>query len=735
METSLRVVCWLLSSETIVELFKSKSAIDSICNRPLILDMMTDSSSLIRLDGDQVTLVFSRVRENIDLIYFGPKLPDEQKLEELAASQQYGQHENQPNRPPITGVFPQKRGGYDGPPAFEIVQAGRVIDPDFRLDGFSGADRQARFTWSDENTGLKVAQLWEIGSGDIVTVAADLVANKTGVTLINASSLVLPLASRFDRLTWFPGRWANEAQENTLTIDTCIIDMRTQAGKPGFDGGNWIILSDSGRGDQIGIHTSSLGNHNVQVFRDFAGRAVARMATHSAPDGISLATGGSADLGVIEFCYAPDVDRMTRRFQDYVRNEILPDRSNWAPRKVHLNSWEALSFDLSESGLIQLADDAAQLGVERLVLDDGWFKNRRNDRAGLGDWTVDEAIFAKGLTPLIDHVQSLGMDFGLWVEPEMISPDSDLYRAHPDWCLHDHSDDRPTERNQLVLDLGRADVREYIKQALDALLRDNDIAYLKWDHNRRLFPDNGSQQDGISDLLIHIREKWPDVEIEICSSGGGRISTAYLQYGHRVWPSDNNDPIERLPIMQSWSRFLPLEILGNHVGPSPNPITGRHTAMDFRAKVALFGHMGVEANPAEMGDADRDCLAAHIALYKKWRSILHGGDYVRLDHPDDGIFAHMVTGEDVAIGMAAQTGFGAGFNAAPVRLKGLDPDARYLVRLPKPWPKKASQYLPNAPRWEDGLHLTGQALMQQGLALPLTHPETAWLFTLQRIGT
>ncbi|MEP2987778.1 MAG: alpha-galactosidase [Parasphingorhabdus sp.] len=696
---------------------------------------MTDAIPLIRLDGDHVSLVFSRACENIDLIYLGPTLLDDQKLQDLEASQQYGQHENQPDHPPITGIFPQTRGGYGGPPALEIVQSNRVIDPDFRLEGFGGSDRHARFTWADESTGLLVDQHWEIGSGDVVRVATQLAANKTGATVMKASSLVLPLASRFDRVTWFPGRWAKEAQETKLTIDRHIIDMSTHAGKPGFAGGNWIMMSDSGQGDQVGIHTSSLGNHNVQVFRDFDGRAVAKMAAHCPAGGIFLADRGSAELGVIEFCYAPDADIMTHRFQDHVRNEILPDRSNWGLRKVHLNSWEALSFDLSERGLMQLANDAAELGVERLVLDDGWFKNRRNDRAALGDWTVDAAIFSNGLIPLIDHVKSHGMDFGLWVEPEMISPNSDLYRAHPDWCLHDQSDDRPTERNQLVLDLNRDEVRQYIKDVLDSLLRENDVSYLKWDHNRRLFPDNGKQEDGIRDLLVHMHKKWPDVEIEICSSGGGRISTAYLRHCHRVWPSDNNDPIERLPIMQSWSRFLPLEVLGNHVGPSPNPITGRRTAMDFRAKVAMFGHMGVEADPADMSDADRDCLAAHIALFKKWRSVLHSGDYARLDHPDDGIFAHMVVRDDAAIGMAAQTGFAGNFNAAPVRLKGLEPDAQYLVQLPKPWPIKASQYLPDAERWEDGLHLTGQALMRQGLALPLIHSETAWLFTLQRIDS
>ena len=520
-----------------------------------------------------------------------------------------------------------------------------------------------------------------------------------------------------------------------MPVGRHVIDMSGAAGKPGFDGGNWFTLSDDSGGDQIGIHISSFGDHHAQVHRDFDGRIIAALSGQGHSTGLSIAAGSQAELSAVEFCYAPNADEMTRRFQRYVRTEILPDREHWEPRKVHLNSWEALSFNLSGNGLMRLADDAANLGIERLVLDDGWFKNRRNDRAGLGDWTVDEGIFPNGLTPLIDHVKSLGMDFGLWVEPEMISPDSDLYRAHPDWCLHDESDERPTERNQLVLDLGRQEVWQYIADALDALLRDNDIAYLKWDHNRRLFPDNGKQQQAIHDLLQHMRAQWSDVEIEICSSGGGRISTAYLRHCHRVWPSDNNDPIERLPIMQNWSRFLPLEILGNHVGPSPNPITGRQTAMDFRAKVAIFGHMGVEANPADMSDAERGCLVAHIALYKEWRHILHSGEYVQLDHPDAGVFAHMVVGYDAALGLAAQTEFGKNFSAAPVCLKGLEPEAEYLVQLSKPWPKKASQYLANPERWEKGLQLSGLALMQQGLALPLTHPETAWLFTLQRIAS
>ncbi len=695
---------------------------------------MTDTSSLIRIDGDQISLVFSSAEENIDLVYLGPSLPAEENLAELVTAGQYGRHENQPDHPPITGIFPQLRGGYDGPPVIEIVQAGQLIDPDFRLKQFSGSDQQARFTWVDQISGLQVDQFWEIRTGDMIKVVSELIAEDgSEASLIMSGSLVLPLPTRFDRLTWFPGRWASEAVVTETSVGRQVIEMGTSAGKPGFDGGNWILLSDRNQGDRIGIHTSNFGNHNVQIYRDVDSRVIAKMTAHCRPEGISLADDGIVDLGIVEFCYAPNSDQLTRLFQNYVRTEILPDRANWGPRKVHLNSWEALGFDLNEPALMRLADDAAGVGVERFVLDDGWFKGRRSDRTGLGDWTVEQTIFPNGLTPLVDHVKSLDMDFGLWVEPEMISPDSDLYRAHPDWCLHDGDNIRPTERNQLVLDLSRKEVFQYVTGALDALLRDNEISYLKWDHNRRLFPDNGLQQNTIRDLLLHMRRTWPGVEIEICSSGGGRVSTVYLSHCHRIWPSDNNDPIERLPIMQSWSRFLPLEVLGNHVGPSPNPITGRHLAMDFRAKVAVFGHMGVEANPADMAAKDREYLEEHITLYKEWRGVLHSGNYMQLDHPDPAIYAHLVADDDAAIGLVAQTGFGKDFNAAPIRLKDLDPDAIYRVQLPKPWPVKGSQYLADPERWENGLQLSGKALMQNGLALPLTHPETAWIFTLQRI--
>jgi len=420
-----------------------------------------------------------------------------------------------------------------------------------------------------------------------------------------------------------------------------------------------------------------------------------------------------------------------------LREHALPDRSAWPTRKVHLNSWEALGFGLSESKLKTLARHAAELGVERFVLDDGWFGGRRNDQSSLGDWRVSSDVFPNGLAPLITHVQSLGMDFGLWVEPEMVSPKSDLYSAHPDWCLHQEARERPTMRHQLVLDLTRREVSDYLFDCLDALLANHRIAYLKWDHNRDLFPVAGQsfrQTRALYDLIDRLRDAHPEVEIESCASGGGRVDFGILSRTHRIWPSDNNDAIERVRIVRAWSQFLPLEVLGNHVGPSPNPITGRQLGMDFRAKVAMFGHLGVEADPGCMPAADRAILAKHIELYKNWRGVLHSGALFRLDHPSESISGLMAVDGSKALALVTQTQFASRFDVPPIRLDGLESAARYRVTLPRPWPGKASLYLPDWQRWRNGLILSGKALMTEGISLPLTHPETAWLVALERIA-
>ena len=699
---------------------------------------------LVRLDGETLTLVFAlEAGGAADLAYAGARLPAGEDLAALAAASARGRHESQPDVPPVAGLLPERKAGWSGTPALRLIDldnplAGEV-PTDLRVRQWGARERDLWIDWGDEVLGLCGTLWWRIRHGDIVRVQYDAAnCGHRNFTLADQSALVLPIPPRFTGLTTFSGRWAGEMREHRRTIAPDGHAARSGAGKPGFGGGNWLMLDDPATGEVLGAHLAWSGDYSTLITSDTQGqgdgRAVLQMARGGAGNGISLLSGTDLDQAEAVFALAPDRSALAQAFHAYARAEVLPERAAWGPRKVHLNSWEALGFDLSEGGLIALAEQAAALGIERFVLDDGWFGGRRDDTTSLGDWFVSPDVFPDGLAPLIARVHELGMDFGLWVEPEMVSPDSDLYRAHPDWCLHTEGRERPTMRGQLALDMARPAVRDYLFARLDALLAEYPIAYLKWDHNRDLFPCAAGQAQGFYDLVDALRAAHPKVEIESCSSGGGRIDFGVLGRTHRVWPSDNNDAIERLRIIPAWSQFLPLEVLGSHVGPSPNPITGRRLSMDFRAKVALFGHMGVEADPARMSEKERATLAAHIALYKQWREVLHAGALHRLAHPDPNVTGMMVRHGGKALALVAQTAFSPVFDAAPVRLAGLDPAARYRVTLPEPWPPKARHYLANPDAWRTGLTLSGTALMTHGLALPLTHPETAWIIALEDIA-
>jgi alpha-galactosidase len=334
------------------------------------------------------------------------------------------------------------------------------------------------------------------------------------------------------------------------------------------------------------------------------------------------------------------------------------------------------------------------------------------------------------------------MDFGLWVEPEMVNPDSALYRAHSDWVLNRPGADRPTQRHQLVLDLTNPAAAEHIFAALDALLAANPIAYLKWDHNRDLRPAASAgapaahaQTLAYYRLLDRLRARHPGVEIESCASGGGRIDLEVLTRATRVWLSDNTDAIERLAMQTAASIFLPPEVMGSHVGSSPNPSTGRRLSMTLRARTALFAHMGVEADPARMTERERETLISQIALYKRHRDLIARGLF--LSFPGPGApFAWMSLAPDrrEALALLARADFARHAETPPVRLPYLDPALRYRVRLEAPWPGAGRRGLSEPDFWRDGPVFTGEALGRIGLRLPLVHPETAWLLHLAAEG-
>ena len=357
-----------------------------------------------------------------------------------------------------------------------------------------------------------------------------------------------------------------------------------------------------------------------------------------------------------------------------------------------------------------------------LFRSDGWFGSRRNDRAGLGDWTVSNAVYPQGLKPLVDHVTGLGMEMGIWFEPEMVNPDSDLFRAHPDWVLRIDGIAQTPFRHQYVLDIARPEVADHLFGQIDAILRDHAIGYVKWDMNRDLNhpgdahgrPRAHAQVGALYALIDRVRAAHPAVEIESCASGGGRADYGILAHADRIWTSDSNDAIDRQAIQRGASFFLPLEVIGAHVGPRHCHVTGRTLSMAMRAGTALMGHMGLELNLSTEPAAELAELAAAIAIYKAQRGLLHDGDFQRIETPDHlNVVGVVARDRSEAVFSAAFVTGHAATLPGRLRLTGLDAAAAYRVRLiwPQGWRSRS------APLVADALDLAGDGAVIAGAAL------------------
>jgi alpha-galactosidase len=416
----------------------------------------------------------------------------------------------------------------------------------------------------------------------------------------------------------------------------------------------------------------------------------------------------------------------------------LPDgarpRHPSRPRPITLNTWEAVYFDLDLDRLKALADAAAAVGAERYVLDDGWFRGRRDDTAGLGDWFVDDAVWPDGLSPLIDHVTGLGLEFGLWVEPEMVNPDSDLARAHPEWILQAAGRLPVVGRQQQVLDLSHPEAAAYILERLDALVTEYPIAYLKWDHNRDL-ADAGNTATGapavhnnvvaLYALLDELRSRHPDLEIESCASGGARVDLGILEHTDRIWTSDCIDPIERLTIQKYTNLLVPYELMGAHISGPQSHSTGRTLDLDLRAGVAMFGHLGIEWDISRISDDEITELAGWVAAHKTYRSLVHTGRAVYAETADPTVDLRGVVAQDRgrALYAATQVTSSSTYPGAALQLPGLDDDRRYRVRLADPLTSVGGNGQSPLKWAEQPITLTGRALRTVGLRMPVIFPQ------------
>lgn len=388
------------------------------------------------------------------------------------------------------------------------------------------------------------------------------------------------------------------------------------------------------------------------------------------------------------------IGKMSRTFHDLYRTHLIRGKYKNKKRPILINNWEATYFDFDTEKLLDIAKEASQLGIEMLVMDDGWFGERSSDNMALGDWIVNEDKIKGGLKNLVDQVNKLGMKFGIWFEPEMVSPDSDLYRAHPDWCIHIEGREGLRSRNQYVLDFSRKDVRDYIYESLRKILSSANIEYVKWGMNRQL-TDVGnsvlpaSQQReiwhryvlGVYDMMDRLTTEFPHILLENCSGGGARFDPGMLYYSPQIWTSDDTDAIERLKIQHGTSMVYPVSSIGAHVSDVPNHTVGRVTPFETRGLVALSGTFGYELDVTKIPQEDREMIPKQIEMYHKYNDLIREGDLYRIgnvfENPEFECVEYVSKDKDEVLVTYVQVLSRANHRSRRIRLKGLDKGSYY----------------------------------------------------------
>ena len=587
---------------------------------------------------------------------------------------------------------------------------------------------------------------------DVLTLQSTL--TNTGTDTLDVQWLAagtLPLPGRSDAVHSFAGQHMHEFMPMTDALSRSQWRRENRRGRTTQDCFPGAVVTTPGATGDAGLvygaHLAWSGNSQQTIDWCADAQYQWQFGEWLAPGEVRLAPGAAlVTPELLASCSMAGFDGLAANFHAALRARLNWPGGAMRPRPVHLNTWEGFYFDLAPDKVMALADAAAAVGVERFVVDDGWFHGRHHDRAALGDWWPDEGKFPQGLGPLVSHVTGLGMEFGLWVEPEMVNPDSDLFRAHPDWALQLHGRPLITARNQLVLDVSRPGAADYLFEKISALLQAHPIAYLKWDMNRDLttagLADGSAgyraQVHAAWGLMARLRAAHPAVEIESCSGGGGRIDFGVLRHTHRVWTSDCIDALSRVQIQRGFLQFFPPEIMGAHVGTAPAHTTGRTQSLDFAAAVALPGHFGLEFDLRGLGDGARAALARWIALYKQWRGLLHRGRVWRGDAGDGLVWqAHGDADAGELLLLVYRTAPTSHRYMPPLRLPMLDRAARYCVRMVEtgmrnPWGSAPLLDALAAPDG-DGVAMSGAWLAEAGLPLSRTPAEFAHLVYLKRL--
>lgn len=703
--------------------------------------MPKSDDQFYHLSNRAVSLIVDCRGSQPAVAYFGARLANviEPMIEQL------DRHEapaSLPVEPPIT-LSPTHGMGYLGHPALAIRRGSAHWQANPQLITCEASELELRLVSVCERLSIKITHCLRLDEESGVLALTTTLKNTHPATSLSVDQclVTLPIQDHLIDAVELSGRWGYELQQNRFQLPNSSLVRENRAGRTSHHLHPSLRLVSANTtldsGDALDVQVAWSGNHTIRTEQLADGRRVMQAGELLEVGELELLSGESYTTPECLLCFSHDgMNGLAQQWHRYVRNTYDTCALEQV-RPVQLNTWEACYFDVNEPTVLELIDEAADLGIERFVLDDGWFRGRNNDQTSLGDWQVDEHKFPSGLAQIAAYCREKGLEFGLWIEPEMVSPDSDLYRAHPDWVLGFANGPLIEARNQLVLDLDRKEVANYLFETISDLLTETPISYLKWDMNRDIHQmENAQGQRGVHrqtlalyGLMARVRDHFPDVAIESCASGGGRIDIGVLQYASRFWPSDTNDALDRIAVQRGFLSMLPPELMGSHVGPSPCHITGRQHAMAFRAGIALWGHMGVEADIRNLSKGDRSTLEAAINLHKQHRPLLHSGRYVEHEQNAQQVVWSVVS-NDQGEALSAVAMLHTPTTAFPKRMRccGLDASKQYQVQVV--WPQDLSAKQASYRDHLQSQRFNGDWLQQAGLALPIMHPESMFIFHL-----
>nr|WP_084617308.1 alpha-galactosidase [Ornithinimicrobium pekingense] len=648
-------------------------------------------------------------------------------------------------------VLPEHALAWTGRPGLEGSRGGRDWSPALRTTTRPEVETTADGTQrvvvraTDEAAHLEVQLEVELHAQGLLRLRSTVTNTGADPYVVGAVRHTVPVPEQATELLDFTGRHTYERIPQRQPFPAGVHSREVRTGRTGLDAYHLLCAGEPGFGFRHGavwaVHLGWSGNQQVYAERLHNGARLLGGGEALEHGELQLGAGESCTTPWLYAAYGVGLDEVTARFHAWSRSRPhAPAR----PRPVTLNTWEAVYFDQSLERLTALADAGAAVGAERFVLDDGWFGGRRDDTTSLGDWAVSPQVWPDGLGPLVEHVRGLGMEFGLWVEPEMVSAESELARAHPEWLFSAGGRRGLESRQQHVLDLAHPGAYAHVRDQLVALLRDHDIAYLKWDHNRYL-NDAGHAPGGEPGVRAHTLAAYrlmdellrarPGLEIESCAGGGGRVDLGVMERCVRVWASDCIDPLERRDIQRWTFLLLPPGWVGTHVGATRSHTTGRRHDLSFRAETALWGHMGIEADLTAATPEELAELGAWVAFHKAHRALLHSGTVVTGDHPDPAVQVHGVVapGRDRALYSVASVARPATTGPHRVRLPGLDPARRYRATVPEPGAPWSGGVADRVPWAREGVVLPGSVLGQAGLPMLPLLPEHSHLVLVEPV--